>query len=128
MSCRYQLLLAKVGIIFDTRKKNRTFTQSSSYLVRDDCSIGFRWHFRKKRKHLNISRIAFGATVQKNSLRLDGFSMEFKVIYDSPPLPTRFYLVHPQHFPQTYLASEDPQKSSRIYLCSLRRKKSTHQG
>ena len=96
--------------------------QSSSSLVRDDCSLGVRWHLRQKRKYFNISHIDFLAKKRKLRLRLDGFSREFIDLHDSP-LPSRhFYLIHPQHFVQICPALEGPQKSSRIYLCSLHSK------
>ena len=69
--------------------------------------------------HFNISHIAFLAKNKQKRLSLDVISREFKDLYDSPPLQTRLYLIHPQHFAQTYPASQGPQKSSRIYLCSL---------
>ena len=69
--------------------------------------------------HFNISHIAFLANNKQKRLSLDVISREFKDLYDSPPLQLRFYLIHPQHFPQTYPALRGPQKSSRIYLYSL---------
>ena len=69
--------------------------------------------------HFNISHIAFLAKNKQKRLSLDVISREFKDLYDSPPLQPRFYLIHPQHFPQTYPALRGPQKSSRIYLYSL---------
>ena len=72
--------------------------------------------------HFNISHIAFWAKNKQKRLSLDVISREFKDLYDSPPLQPRFYLIHPQHFPQTYPALRGPQKSSRFYLCSLLQK------
>ncbi len=69
--------------------------------------------------HFNISHITFLAKNKQKRLSLDVISREFKDLYDSPPLQPRFYLIHPQHFPQTYPALRGPQKSSRINLYSL---------
>ena len=72
--------------------------------------------------HFNISHIAFLAKNKQKRLSLDVISRELIDLHDSHLLPTRFYSIHLQHFAQTYPASQGPQKSSRIYLCSLHSK------
>ena len=81
--------------------------------------IGIRRHSHKNRKCFKINNIAISVIERKKLLKLDDFSREFKDLFDSPLLPIRFYLIHPQHFVQIYPASQGPQKSSRFYLCSL---------